>query len=1337
MSNDPHWRMKELFATALDLPPAQREQFLLESCRDDEQLLTELRQMLAAHDHAAAMATRSPKQPPTAVAESPAALIGASIGRYKLLELIGEGGMGVVYKAEQRSPVRRVVALKLIKLGMDTRQVIARFDSERQALAVMNHPNVAAVHDAGATETGRPYFVMEYVPGTPITSFCDRHRYTTRQRLELFTQACDAIQHAHTKAIIHRDIKPGNILVTMHDDDHPVVKVIDFGVAKATAQQLTEHTLFTETGQLIGTPEYMSPEQAELNPADIDTRSDIYSLGVVLYELLVGALPFDGKTLRQAAYAQIQAIIREVEPPRPSTRLSSMQGQTAARVAESRGTHVTSLQRELRSELEWIPLMAMRKDRGRRYRTASELSLDITNYLNDVPLIAGPESTRYRLGKFLRRNRATAIASATVLVVLIAGIAGTTVGLIGQSRQRIIAEQQRALAERQRIDAEQHRAIAVEQSAAAQRQETEAKRQAAIAQAVGRFQSDMLASADPDKMFGDKVTVVQAITAAEQELDAGQLKDQPLVEAAVRQTIGSTLLALGRFNDAEQQLNRALELCRKHATDGSSDSAAMIADSLEVVGELYRNQARYIAAEPLVREAFDLRRKALPPNHFDVGNSNNNLGLLLDDMGRFTEAEAHIRKALAIARENHPEGDLQQVFALNSLGLVLQHQGKLGESETAFQQAVDLAKKHLPPNHPQTALVVTNLAWALESQGKLKAAEALQREALLVTRQAFPAQHPRVAWAVSALGEVLQDQGRYSEAEPLMIEALDIRRKALSPDHPDVALAMNNLAGLYQVQGKFDLAEPLFRDALNITTKAFPPDHPAVALALNNLALLLRDRREFAQAEELFRKALVIRRKALPPDHPDFITANSNLALVLQAQDHVAEAVPLFREAIEIAHKDLPEGHPTIGVVMNNLASALLNQGKLEESETLLRQALQNDAKSLRPDHPNIGRDQNNLAECLRMEGKLEEAGKLFDSALEIARKSLPPGHPTIATTISNIGLVLRAQGRAQQAKEKLNEAAELFRKSLPPGHPQLAMATYNLGLAQRDLGENDAAETSFVAAISIWEKALPSNHPSTTKARSALADLLQAQGRFADAEALYRKVLEVRRKTMSVEDPDFVASLNSLALDLWLQGKSSDAAKLLREALAAYRPAQPDALLATLNNNLGRALLDQEEFGEAQPILAQALAMRQTILPPDHRDLAITLANLGRLLCAQQKYAQAEAMYREALPIYEKTSRGARDWPLASARVGLARALVGLQRWSDAEALLLQAEPVLANSPGAGVGSHERCRLMLIALYDAWDHAEPGLGFSAKRKHWESLIPSTTQSVTTSGHPR
>jgi serine/threonine protein kinase len=429
-------QIKALLAQALDRETAQaRADFLQQACTGNEALRAELESLLGAHEDAGDFLETPPPELVSIVdkphlSEGP----GKVIDSYKLLELIGEGGMAVVYMAEQERPLRRRVALKIIKLGMDTKQVMARFDAERQALALMDHPNIARVFDAGATETGRPYFVMELVRGLSITKYCDQNKLNTQERLKLFAQVCNAVHHAHQKGIIHRDLKPSNIMVTMNDGV-PLPKVIDFGIAKATNQRLTEHTVFTRYAEMIGTPEYMSPEQAEMSAMDIDTRTDIYSLGIVLYELLTGTMPFNPDTLRAAALGEIQRIIREEEPLRPSTRISSL-GQAAEDIAARRCTDVSTLTKNLSKELEWIPLKAMRKDRTRRYGSASEFADDIQNYLNDRPLLAGPESPLYRLRKAVHKHRLPVVAGMAVVIALIIGLIISTTLYIRLNRSQ-------------------------------------------------------------------------------------------------------------------------------------------------------------------------------------------------------------------------------------------------------------------------------------------------------------------------------------------------------------------------------------------------------------------------------------------------------------------------------------------------------------------------------------------------------------------------------------------------------------------------------------------------------------------------------------------------------------------------------------------------------------------------------------------------------------------------------------------------------------------------------------------------------------------------------------
>ncbi len=455
---------ERIFHEAVDITdPAQRAAYLDRTCAGDDQLRSQVEALLRADARAGSFLEAPPAGAgvtldQTLRIDGP----GTCIGRYELLELIGEGGMGLVYLAEQKEPIRRRVALKIIKPGMDSRQVIARFEAERQALALLDHPNVAHVFDAGCTETGRPYFVMEYVKGLSITRYCDDQRLTIEQRLRLFEQVCEAVHHAHQKGIIHRDLKPSNILVCVHDD-REVPKIIDFGIAKAITQPLTDKTFVTFQGQLLGTPEYMSPEQVDLATQDIDTRTDIYSLGVILYELLAGVLPFESDAFERAGLAEIQQTIREQEPASPSLRLTTL-GEKAKTIAASRGTQVVPLARRLHRELEWIPLKAMRKDRCRRYRSASEMADDIRNYLTGLPLLAGPETTVYRVQKFVRKHAGSVVTVALVAVAIVLGLVVSTTLYFAADEARLNEVLARSRAERAETVAQEEKQLAEDQS---------------------------------------------------------------------------------------------------------------------------------------------------------------------------------------------------------------------------------------------------------------------------------------------------------------------------------------------------------------------------------------------------------------------------------------------------------------------------------------------------------------------------------------------------------------------------------------------------------------------------------------------------------------------------------------------------------------------------------------------------------------------------------------------------------------------------------------------------------------------------------------------------------
>jgi serine/threonine protein kinase/Tfp pilus assembly protein PilF len=872
---------KEIFLEAGELPPDQRATFLDGACRGNTSLRARVQALLDADVDAHANKFLAGDAHRVIANESSHARLDESarqIGPYRLLEVIGEGGFGTVYLAEQEQPVRRRVALKLIKAGYlysgrDTKQVVARFEAERQALAMMDHPNIARVFDAGAAPAspqghpGGPFFVMELVNGVPITQYCDEARLTPRQRLELFIPVCQAVQHAHQKGVIHRDIKPSNVLVTLHDG-RPVPKIIDFGVAKATEVRLTEKTLHTEFRSMIGTPEYMSPEQAEMSGLDVDTRSDIYSLGVLLYELLTGSTPFDAIDLRSKAYVEMQRVIREVDPPPPSTRLSSMA--KLPTVAAQRSTDSHRLRATVKGELDWIVMRCIEKDRTRRYESAAALAADVARYLADEPVLAVAPSRTYRVRKMIRRHKIGVSATLAVAIALIAGIVGTTIGLIHASRAMQIAVAR----------------------------EREAKQQANIADAVNRFQRDMLASANPERMLGDKVTVVAVMQSAVKELDAGKLKDQPLVEAAVRDTIGTTLHGLGELNAAEANHQRALELRRANGAD-----SRQIATTLNNLGALYYSQGRIADAERTLQDALQMVRSSPNAEASEVSPNLVNLALALQAQGKINEAEALLREANELNIRANLD-DRTRANGLSNLGQVLFAQGRVKDSEQPLREALAMRRHVLPPAHPDTIASLSNLAMTLMQEEQTEEAIKLAREAVDDARETYSANHPDLAATLGTLGTILFMNGQYADAEQALRESLAIQRKVLPAKHPDIAGSLNNLASTLRHQQKNAEAEAAYREALDIARASLPADDPNVAECVHSLALSLKDQSKFAESEPLFRQSLDARMKLLGPTHRRVAIGKMELGEVLLGQERYADAEPLLVEAQRVIGSD-------------------------------------------------------------------------------------------------------------------------------------------------------------------------------------------------------------------------------------------------------------------------------------------------------------------------------------------------------------------------------------------------------------------------------------------------
>ncbi len=909
--------------------------------------------------------------------------IGRVIGPYTLIDHIGEGGMGDVFLAEQRVPIRRKVALKIVKLGMDTRDFVTRFESERQALALMDHPYIAQVYDAGATDRGRPYFVMEYVQGVPLLEYCDQNRLGIGDRLKLFVKICEGIQHAHQKAIIHRDLKSSNVLV-VEQEGEPWPKIIDFGVAKAMGEKLTEQTLHTQMGQILGTPEFMSPEQADLTGGSIDTRTDVYLLGEMLYELLSGMHPFDREEMRKSGIDGMMYKIRMVEPPRPSVRLREA-GPEADDHAAVRRLSRDKLINRLAGDLDWVVMMAMEKAPALRYQTAHALIEDLLKHRDSLPIVARPPSTAYRWKKFVNRHRTGVIAAGFVLVAILLGITGTTIGMIRS-----------------------------------QRAEKRANLEAATAKEVSDFMVGLFEVSDPGEARGSSITAREILDQGVRRIDT-ELDGQPLTQARLMNTMGRVYRELGLFGESKNLLASSLAKMEEIGAADNPQTAIILDD----FGHLNRETGDFGTAETYLEMALGIRERNFGPDHELVAQSLNSLANLLYAKGEYGEALSVYERALANREKNLGPDHPEVAIILKNIGAVHMVTGNYSQAEEALARSLAIREASLPANHPDISNSLTALG-VLDFQ-RSQYAKALQyiERSLAIREIVYGPDHPQVAENLKSMARIHGYLGDFEQADELYNRVLQIFEGTLGRDNLRVGETLISYGSYLYDATRLAQAETTLTRGLDIVSRTSGAQSIAMTEGLENLGLVKLRNNDYSEALDLFHQVLAIQEENFGQDFGPGANSHSNLGLAYYNLGDFATAREHLNKALEIGERSAGPSSDLVGTALLQLGTIDTAEGDFPRASEHLLRADKVLTEVFGSESPQAARVRTQLGIMEYFQGHHESARTYFGEAVQVQARLLPPDDPELMDNHYNLACLNNVLGDRAASLEHLKLAVD------------------------------------------------------------------------------------------------------------------------------------------------------------------------------------------------------------------------------------------------------------------------------------------------------------------------